>query len=50
VIATAAAALKAIGGWDESDPIVLRVNGRTVEVRLHFGLFRVSGGSDHGCS
>jgi hypothetical protein len=35
-LATAAAALKVIGGWDESDPIMLEVNGVKVEVRLRF--------------
>jgi hypothetical protein len=33
----AAATLKVIGGWDESVPIVLRVNDKTVEVRIRFG-------------
>jgi hypothetical protein len=36
VLATAAAALKAIGGWDESIPISIEANGNTVAVRLSF--------------
>ncbi len=34
VLATAAAALKAIGGWDESVPIVIEVGGQKIDVRL----------------
>jgi hypothetical protein len=36
MLATAAAALKAIGGWDESVPISIEINGQAIEVRLHF--------------
>lgn len=34
VLATAAAALKVIGGWDESVPISIEVDGTTIEVRF----------------
>jgi hypothetical protein len=36
VLATAAAALKAIGGWDETVPISIDVNGNRIAVRLSF--------------
>jgi hypothetical protein len=36
LLATAAAALKAIGGWDESVPISITVNGEAIAVRLGF--------------
>jgi hypothetical protein len=36
VLATAAAALKAIGGWDESVPILIECGGREIAVRLSF--------------
>jgi hypothetical protein len=34
VLAIAAATLKALGGWDESDAIVLRVGSTAIAVRL----------------
>lgn len=34
VLATAVAALKAIGGWDECVPIVIEVSGMKIDVRL----------------
>jgi hypothetical protein len=38
ILATAAAALKAIGGWDESFPISIEVNGTKIDVRLSCNL------------
>lgn len=36
VLATAVAALKAIGGWDESVPITISVDGEQLDVRLSY--------------